>query len=71
MISLSQSLASSKCFINVGYYYSAGREKKIPSSLGDLPNPGIELRSLALQADSLWSEPSEKPVGKKKKKKGE
>ena len=25
---------------------------------GDLPNPGMEARSLALQADSLLSEPS-------------
>ena len=29
-------------------------------SLGDLPNPGIELRSPALQADSLPSEPLRK-----------
>jgi len=28
---------------------------------GDLPNPGIELRSPALQADSLPSEPPGKP----------
>ena len=28
---------------------------------GDLPNPGTEPRSLALQADSLLSEPSGKP----------
>ena len=28
---------------------------------GDLPNPGIELRSTALQADSLLSEPPGKP----------
>ena len=28
---------------------------------GDLPNPGIEPRSPTLQADSLPSEPSEKP----------
>ena len=28
---------------------------------GDLPNPGIESRSLALQAESLPSEPSGKP----------
>ena len=27
----------------------------------DLPNPGIELRSLALQADSLPAEPQGKP----------
>ena len=30
-------------------------------SPGDLPNPGIELRSPALQADSLLSEPPGKP----------
>ena len=30
-------------------------------SLGDLPDPGIELRSPALQADSLQSEPPGKP----------
>ena len=31
-----------------------------PSS-GDLPNPGIETRSLSLQADSLPSEPPGEP----------
>ena len=31
-------------------------------SLGDLPNPGIELGSPALQADSLPAEPPEKPI---------
>ena len=31
-------------------------------SPGDLPNPGIEPRSPALQADSLSSEPPGKPV---------
>ena len=30
-------------------------------SPGDLPNPGIKPKSPALQADSLWSEPSGKP----------
>ena len=30
-------------------------------SPGDLPNPGIEPRSPALQADSLPAEPQEKP----------
>ena len=30
-------------------------------SPGNLPNPGIEPRSLALQADSLSVEPQEKP----------
>ena len=30
-------------------------------SPGDLPNPGIEPRSLALQVDSLPPEPPEKP----------
>ena len=34
-------------------------------SLGDLPDPGIELRSPALQADSLPSEPPWKPMLKK------
>ena len=29
------------------------------SSMGDLPNPGIELQSSALQADSLPSQPLE------------
>ena len=29
---------------------------------GDLPNPGIEVRSPALQADSLPSEPPGKPI---------
>ena len=32
----------------------------MPSS-GDLPNPGIEPRSLALHADSLPAEPQRKP----------
>ena len=32
-------------------------------SPGDLPNPGIEPRSPALQADSLPAEPPEKPCG--------
>ena len=36
--------------------------KPFPSR-GDLPNPGIELGSPALQADSLPSELSEKPRG--------
>ena len=31
-------------------------------SLGDLPDPGIESRSPVLQADSLLSEPPEKPL---------
>ena len=31
-------------------------------SPGDLPNPGIKPRSPALQADSLLSEPPEKPL---------
>ena len=31
-------------------------------SPGDLPKPGIEPRSPALQADALLSEPSGKPV---------
>jgi len=32
-----------------------------PSSPGDLPDPEIKPRSLALHADSLLSEPPEKP----------
>ena len=32
-------------------------------SPGDLPDPGIEPGSPALQADSLPSEPPEKPLG--------
>ena len=31
-------------------------------SPGDLPDPGIEPRSLTLQADSLLSEPQRKPI---------
>ena len=37
-------------------------------SPGDLPNPGIEPRSFALQADSLPSEPQGKPKNSIKKK---
>ena len=33
-------------------------------SPGDLPNPGIEPRSPALQADALPSEPPEQPIVK-------
>ena len=36
----------------------------IPFSRGDLPDPGMELRSPALQADSLLSEPPGKPLSK-------
>ena len=32
-------------------------------SPGDLPDPGIERRSPALQADALISEPPRKPMG--------
>ena len=32
-------------------------------SPGDLPNPGIESRSPALQPDALLSEPPGKPIG--------
>ena len=35
-------------------------------SLGDLPNPGIETRFLALQDDSSPSEPPGKPIVKTK-----
>ena len=33
----------------------------MPAPPGDLPNPGIESRSSALQVDSLPAEPQEKP----------
>ena len=36
----------------------------IPFSRGDLPDPGMELRSPALQADSLLSEPPGTPLPK-------
>ena len=39
--------------------YSSGQPFPFP---GDLPNPGIEARSPALQADSLLSEPPGKPI---------
>ena len=35
-------------------------------SPGDLPNPGIELGSPTMQADSLPSEPPGKPINKNK-----
>lgn len=38
-------------------------------SPGDLPNPGIESRSLAWQADSLPTEPQGKPAHKQKENK--
>ena len=38
-------------------------KRRLPfPSPGNLPNPGIELRSPALQADSLPSEPPEEPL---------
>ena len=38
--------------------------KRLPCPpLGDLPDPGIEPGSPALQVDSLLSEPPEKPTG--------
>ena len=40
-------------------------EEPFPSP-GDLPNPGIELRSPTLQADSLPAEPQGKPRTKSK-----
>ena len=39
---------------------SPGQNTEVGSP-GDLPDPGIKPRSPALQADSLPSEPSEKP----------
>ena len=42
--------------------FQAGLLKWLPvPPPGDLPNPGIEPRSPALQADSLLSEPPGKP----------
>ena len=38
------------------------REEKGTDSSGDLPNPGIEPGSPALQTDSLSSEPPRKPI---------
>ena len=46
----------SKAFSRLEY----GSGQPFPS-LGDLPNPGIEPRSPALQADFLPTEPQEKP----------
>ena len=43
------------CFI-----YPSTYQQPFPSP-GDLPDPGIELESPTLQADSLLSEPPEKP----------
>ena len=40
---------------------NTGAGKPFPSP-GDLPNPGIEPRSPALQADSLLAEPQGKPL---------
>ena len=37
------------------------------SSPGDLPNPGIEIRSPSLQADSLPAEPQGKPTDEETK----
>ena len=48
-----------------GLYYSPGQNTGVGScsfpSPGDLPNPGIEPGSPALQADSLPTEPPGKP----------
>jgi len=43
--------------------YRSGLLSPFTSSPGDLPDPGTEHRSLALQADSLLSEPPGKPIG--------
>ena len=54
-------LACSPLGSSVHGILQAGILERVPfSSLGDLPYPGIEPRSLALQADSLPS----KPLGK-------
>ena len=45
----------------LGWEYSASPERQEICLSGDLPNPGIKLRSPARQADSLPSEPPGKP----------
>ena len=47
------------------YEHSAGKNTGVGCHAllqGDLPNPGIELWSPALQVDSLWSEPPGMPL---------
>ena len=44
-----------------GILQAVGSGEPFPSP-EDLPNPGIKLRSPALQADSLTSEPPRKPL---------
>ena len=46
-----------------GIFQARVLELPLPSP-GDLPNPGIEPGSPALQADTLPSEPPGKPLGK-------
>ena len=46
--------------------FSKPEDELFPSP-GDLPNPGIEPRSPALQADSLPAEPRGKPLGSQKR----
>ena len=50
------------CGLSMGFSrqeYWSGLPLPFP---GDLPNPGIEFKSLALQADTLLSEPPGKPL---------
>ena len=47
--------------LSMGFFWQ-GYWSGLPfPSLGDVPNPGIESRSPALQADALPSEPPGKP----------
>ena len=47
--------------LSMGFSRQEYWSRQLFPSPGDLPNPGIELRSLALQAVSLATEPPEKP----------
>ena len=49
--------------LSMGFYRQGYWGRKIPSP-GDLPNPGMEPRSPALQADALTSEPPGKRIQK-------
>ena len=50
--------AACQVSLTMGFY----KQENLGSSLGDLPNPGIEPGSPALEADSLMPEPPGKPT---------
>ena len=54
--------AGFQALLSVGFSMKEYWSGLLFSSPGDLPDPGIKLRSLALQADSLLTEPPGKPV---------